>query len=204
MFADDCPRWRGFHHHSLFPAVFVLPVLTCLLLLALTGCEISLGPASSPPGQSISEPVKVIRGANGATLVLAPVTIQGQGPFMFAVDTGASTSLIARSLAQRLGLQAAGGAEPISGIGGVTESIPVQVSNWSTGPIHLPAMTIASASIPHERSGGGLEGLLGSDIWSRFGSFTLDYSAGTLTVYKQVALAPYRHAAISSSFAAMW
>jgi hypothetical protein len=64
----------------------------------------------------------------------------------------------------------------------------VSVSNWTTGPIRLPTAVIVSASIPTER-GVGLEGLIGSDIWSRFGKFTLDYSSGTLTVYKQIASA---------------
>ncbi|HEY7356422.1 MAG TPA: retropepsin-like aspartic protease [Ktedonobacterales bacterium] len=161
-------------------------------MLLLSSCSITIGnpAASATTGPGISEHVQVIQDQSGATLVLAPVTIHGQGPFTFAVDTGASTSLISSSLAERLKLPQAGSAEPISGIGGVTQAIPVQASDWHTGAIRLPSVTIASAAIPHERGAQNFQGLLGSDIWSKFGKFTLDYSGSTLTVYQQVALTP--------------
>lgn len=183
--------WRHLRQRlAQFPTVALL-LLSFALLFLLVACTITIknAPISGTPGPGISEQVQVVQGQNGATLVLAPVTIQGQGPFNFAIDTGASTSLISSSLAQQLGLPQAGGPEPISGIGGVTEAVPVQISTWNTGPIHLPSITIASAAIPHERGSSNFQGLLGSDIWSRFGRFTLDYESGTLTVYKQIALA---------------
>ena len=158
--------------------------LAGLLLLATYSCS-----SSSTTSQGITEHVKVVQGHNHATAVLLPVTIHGQGPFLFELDTGASTSLIALSLVQRLGLPSAGRTQTISGIGGVERAAPVSISNWTTGPIRLPAAVIFSAAIPHSR-GSGFEGLLGSDIWSRFGTFTLDYSSGTLTVYKQIATSP--------------
>ena len=172
-----------------------LPLLAfACLLLPLAGCSISFGTSSNTNTQGITEHVNVVQGQDNSTLVLLPVTIHGKGPFTFALDTGASTSLIAASLAQRLGLQPTGNSQPITGIGGVEQAVFVKVSNWNTGPIKLPSVSIASAAIPHSE-GSNLQGLLGSDIWSRFGKFTLDYSAGTLTVYKQIAFAPadFRH-----------
>ncbi|HEU5370202.1 MAG TPA: retropepsin-like aspartic protease [Ktedonobacterales bacterium] len=162
------------------------------MLLLLSSCVVTIGgPApSATTGPGISAPVQVVQDQSGSTLVLASVKIHGQGPFTFAVDTGASTSLISSSLAERLNLPQAGSPEPISGIGGVTQAIPVRVSNWNTGQIRLPTVTIASATIPHERGTQNFQGLLGSDVWSKFGKFTLDYSDSTLTVYQQVALAP--------------
>ncbi len=174
-------------------------LLSCVLLLPLAACG-GASSSSSNSNQGISENVQVVIGPNGATAVLLPVTINGKGPYTFELDTGASVSLIAASLAQQLGLPVAGSPQAITGIGGVTQSTPVTISNWSTGPIHLPKMTIASAPIPSER-GAGIQGLVGSDIWSQFGKFTLDYSNGTLTVYKQIALAPidWRLALVSLS-----
>jgi predicted aspartyl protease len=168
--------------------MWIRAVLIIWLLLVVS-CGSSSGSSSSTAtSQGITEQVKVVQGRNHATAVLLPVTIHGQGPFTFELDTGASTSLIARSLVQRFGLHAAGRPQKISGIGGVEQAVPVSVSNWNTGPIRLPTAVIVSAAIPSER-GVGLEGLIGSDIWSRFGKFTLDYSSGTLTVYKQIATA---------------
>jgi predicted aspartyl protease len=155
-------------------------------LLLLVVCATS---ASASAGQGITENVKVEQGKNHATAVLLSVTIHGQGPFTFELDTGASTSLISPSLVQQFGLQSTGKSQTISGIGGVQQAAPVSVSNWNIGSIRLPTAVIVSATIPHER-GSGLDGLIGSDIWSRFGKFTLDYSNSTLTVYQQIAVSP--------------
>jgi hypothetical protein len=159
-------------------------VLAGLLLLAACGSSLS-----NPTNPGITEQVKVVRGPNHATAVLLLVTIRGQGPFPFELDTGASVSLIALSLVHRLGLPSAGRIQTISGIGGVERAVPVSISNWTTGPIRLPAAVIVSAAIPRSHES-GFEGLLGSDIWNRFGKFTLDYSSDTLTVYKQIATSP--------------
>ena len=160
------------------------------LLFALTGCSIHIGsPSAGAAGTSINgttEPIKVMQGQNGATLVLLPVTINGKGPFTFALDTGASTSLIDQPLARQLNLPQNGSPQPIAGVSGKEQAIPVKVSAWSVGTkIRLPASTIASANLFASQRGSGMQGLLGSDIWTQFGKITIDYSAQTLTVYKQ-------------------
>ena len=189
--SDDRPLHQR-HQCQWLPRPVGVTLLIFCVMLSLSACAITIGSTAATPtaSQGISEHVQVAQDQGGSTLVLAPVKIHGQGPFTFAVDTGASTSLISSSLAKKLNLTVAGGAEPISGVGGVTESIPVDVSNWSTGAIRLPAVTIASATIPHQPGGQSYDGLLGSDIWSQFGKLTLDYNSGTLTVYKQIAFGP--------------
>src|SRR6266576_1221958 len=55
-------------------------------------------------------------------LILLPVTVNGQGPFQFILDTGAGTSLLSPELAQKVGAniigakegQSAGGKVPVS------------------------------------------------------------------------------------------
>src|SRR5579883_982158 len=170
--------------------------LCCVVVIALFLAACS-GPTTTSSSQTYTVNVKVVKGQDNATVVLLPVMIHGHGPFTFALDTGASISLIAPSLVRRFGLQVTGSSQSISGIGGVQQATPVSISNWSTGSIHLPSAVIVSASIPHER-GSGFVGLLGSDIWSRFGKFTLDYSGGTLTVYKQIATSSDSIPAVSS------
>lgn len=183
--------WRHIRQRRPRSSLAALLVLLLALLFSLSACAVTIGTApASTTGPGISEQVQVVQDQSGATLVLAPVTIHGKGPFTFAVDTGASTSLISSAVAQQLDLPVAGSAEPISGIGGVTQAVPVQVSDWHTGSIRLPSVTIASAAIPHQRGSESFQGLLGSDIWSKFGKFTLDYSSSTLTVYQQIALVP--------------
>jgi len=135
--------------------------------------------------RGVSEHVRILHGSGGATTVLLPVTIDRHGPYDFVLDTGASKSLVASSIATQLGLPRAGSPEPIQGVGGVERAQPVRASSWKTGSIKLPPTVIMSADLPTGRRGGGLQGLLGSDVWDAIGSFTLDYRTGTLTVNPQ-------------------
>ena len=49
-------------------------------------------------------PAKLDTGADGYEHMLAPVTVNGQGPFQFLMDTGANVSCVSRALADRLAL----------------------------------------------------------------------------------------------------
>jgi hypothetical protein len=155
-----------------------------LVGLLLAGCSVRPAPpAASPFPASVSEHVSIVHGPQHSTTVLLPVTINGQGPFTFALDTGASNSLVDATLAQRVGLPQVGPPRALQGVGGVERAVPVRVDRWSTGRIKLPALTISAAQLPSGHRGHGLEGLLGSDVWDQLGKFTLDYRSGTLTVY---------------------
>src|SRR5262245_6584231 len=153
--------------------------LVLLAVVLLSGCGVA-PPASSQRG--VSEHVRIERTRDGATTVLLPVIIQGRGPYTFALDTGASRSLVSTPVASELGLSRAGPAQPIQGVGGAERAIPVRITSWHTGSIQLPPMVITSADLSTGRRGGGLQGLLGSDVWDAIGSFKLDYRTGTLTV----------------------
>ena len=120
-------------------------------------------------------------GKHGATLALVPVTIDGKGPFVFALDTGAAQSLIGRSVAKKLGLTTTGSSK-VSGVACTTKSYSVKVKNWKVGNVSLPVKTVASVALPGSSSQGGLQGLLGSDVLSDFGAITVDYEAQTLTL----------------------
>jgi predicted aspartyl protease len=51
-----------------------------------------------------TDPSKVATSRDASLRMVAPVTINGQGPFLFLVDTGSNRSCISRKLAERLGL----------------------------------------------------------------------------------------------------
>ena len=63
----------------------------------------------------------------------------------------------------------------------------MRVPQWSVDSLKLPPATIASAALFNMPSGPQLQGLLGSDVWDQFGTITIDYTNGTLTVQKQIA-----------------
>lgn len=171
------------HPHASTP--FFAVALMLLLALTLAACDGLRFGNSSGPGITVT--VQIAHGQDDATLVLLPLTISGKGPFTFALDTGASTSLVDTSLARQLRLPRDGAPQPINGVSGTEQAIPVRVSTWNIEQIKLPQMTIESAQLFTQQRGASIRGLIGSDIWSRFGTVTINYSDGTLTVPKQIA-----------------
>lgn len=181
--------------------------LSLLMLGLLAACSVQLtpqgggSPSSSASGVTI--PVKVVVGQNGATVVLLPVTIDGSGPYNFALDTGASTSLVDTPLAQRLNLQPVGTPAPISGIASTTPAQPIRITHWHIEGLTLPADTAVAADLSGSERGSGLQGLVGSDVWRQLGTVTINYNAQTLTVPHQGALAP-TGAPLARSMPARW
>jgi predicted aspartyl protease len=162
--------------------------LVAVTLAGLSACTISL--RSSTPtvcDQGISAPVDVKKDFQGNTLVLVSVTLEGQGPYVMALDTGASKTLVDRSIATKLGLAVAGPPQEFSGIGGQQQATPVHINSWNIDQIKLPASEIASISLGQAQRSAGISGFLGSDLMGRFGLVSIDYNNGTLTVYKQIA-----------------
>jgi len=162
-----------------------------LLLITLAGCG-SLGvsvrgpetfdiscarPSAGATPQTI--PAHVVHTAT-ATLVLVPVCLSGQGPYPFILDTGAAHSLVDRRLVDRLHLVMTGQTASATGAACTAVAAQVQVPNWSVGQVPLRAQTLTSLSLGDFPGAAGIGGLLGSDVWSRFGQFQLDYRAGRL------------------------
>ncbi|HEX6797139.1 MAG TPA: retropepsin-like aspartic protease [Ktedonobacterales bacterium] len=166
--------------------------VSLLLLGLLAACSVQLMPqgGGSPQGGGVTIPVQVVVGQNGATVVLLPVTINGSGPYTFALDTGASTSLVDTPLAQKLNLQPVGTPAPISGIASTTPAQPIRIMHWHIEGLTLPADTAVAADLNGTQRGSGLQGLVGSDVWRMLGTVTINYNAQTLTVAHQGALAP--------------
>lgn len=123
--------------------------------------------------------LKVIAAKGRNTIALVPVFINGRGPYPFALDTGASQSLIDSTLAHALRLRVVGKSPPLHGITGGGRGQSVQVNNWRAGGVRLPADTISSFRLLTGR-GNGPAGLLGSDVLSRYGKIAVDYDRDLL------------------------
>jgi predicted aspartyl protease len=163
-----------------------LYVLMLVVCAGLSGCSISLGQAQQvTPGNGITVPVQVVQ-VDGATQIDAALTIDGHGPYTFVLDTGAETSAIDSSLARRLGLKRDGATHQVGGIGGTVEAVPVGIDSWSLDKLRLPAMSVDSVPLT-DALANGEGGLLGSDILSKFGTITINFTSQQLTVYKQIA-----------------
>lgn len=116
-------------------------------------------------------------------LALVPVTIDGKGPFTFALDTGASQSLIDSAVATRLRVPSKGSAGKIAGVNSVKKAALVRVKSWSMGQVKLPPTTIVSANLPFGNAYVGIQGLLGSDMLSQFDVITIDYGKQQLRLH---------------------
>jgi hypothetical protein len=163
-----------------------LAPLALIVALALAGCS---APRLTPPftgvsasGKSIVTPARIRHGDNGATLVIVDLEINGAGPYAFALDTGASLSLIDLEVARQLHLPVAGPPEDITGVGGAQSVTPVAISQWAMGAATLPPRTITSAPLTELRRSAGIVGLLGSDVLSSFNSVTIDYANSAIIV----------------------
>jgi len=119
------------------------------------------------------------------TLALVPVFINGHGPLPFALDTGASRSLISATVAQKLNLPARGSAGMLEGVTGAASAENFAVASWRAGTVTLPPSLIAAIG---SANGGavtrlrGPVGLLGSDVLSRYGKIAIDYDKGLLVL----------------------
>ncbi len=131
-------------------------------------------------GAATQVPIKVSRvGTQVAETV--NVCLHGKGPFPFVIDTGAASSVIDTGLARRLGLPAAGSQQGITGVGCVGSAAPKRTGTWSVAGFALRPQTISASTIPGLGGRGEPLGLLGSDVFSRFGAIRVDFAAGTLT-----------------------
>jgi hypothetical protein len=134
----------------LFAAAAALPALTL-------GGK-AFGQGMPPDAEPIDEtPTEVASGKDAFEHILAPVSINGQGPFQFLIDTGANVSCVSSDLAGRLTLSALPPAR-VNTVVGVRERPAVLIDHLQVGErtrrrVHAPAM-------PFNR---GIDGVLGVD-----------------------------------------
>ncbi len=113
---------------------------------------------------------------------LVNVCVDGQGPFPFVIDTGASASAIDLGVARRLHLPKLGAPVRYAGIGcsGITRL--EGLTTWSMAGLPLAAQPVAAQTIPGWGGAGEPVGLLGADVLSRFGALRFDFAARTMTL----------------------
>jgi predicted aspartyl protease len=90
--------------------------------------------------------------------LLAPVDINGEGPFNFILDTGANVSCVSRTLADRLMLTAAG-TTAVHTMVGVKDRPSVMIKTLTVGQRHR--RDVKAPALP--AFGGSVDGLLGVD-----------------------------------------
>jgi hypothetical protein len=108
-------------------------------------------------------------------LIIVPVSVNGQGPFRFGLDTGGAHSTISTALAQRLALEEKEHIESF----GVGSSIPLTMSaveSLSLGQAIVRDVPVAVADLSafERRLETHLDGILAFDYLQHF-ILTIDY-----------------------------
>ena len=149
MASAVAPRWASCGvNRAIFFAIALwswaagLAAAECLSAPALTG-ETATGPITTDRSGHL----------------VAPVMVNGQGPFRFIVDTGANRSVLSRGLAERLGLVTTG-TGLVHSIDGSREAPLAQISSLRYGDLDLPSGPMPLMDSPVLA---GEQGLLGVD-----------------------------------------
>lgn len=158
-------------------------VLAAGLLAGCGGSHSAATTTTTPKGQ-LDVAIKVLKHGR-QVIALVPVTIDGKGPYTFALDTGASQSLVDSAVARDLGAKRTSGSHRVAGITNVTKVRTIEVKHWQVGDVQLPATTVVEANLPFGNASGGVQGLLGSDMLSQFDVVTIDYAHGMLRLHQR-------------------
>jgi hypothetical protein len=112
------------------------------------------------------------------------VMINGVGPFMFLLDSGAGMSVIGKHVADSLGLEDAGNM-PAVGIGGIEVGQFGRVDSLRLGELTLYDLTsgVLDLGFFNEVATAPLDGILGYDLFSRL-IVDVDYEKQILSVFE--------------------
>lgn len=142
------------------------------------GLAILARPVPAPAASAVTVPFDFVDNR-----IVVHLRLDGQGPFAFVLDSGASYSLSPQVVA-RLGL-ATDGSFTISGTGaGRAHASRVRVARVGLGPIVMRDQTFMVFDFDGIRKSSALpelDGLIGSELLSRY-VVRIDYRAGTLTL----------------------
>lgn len=128
---------------------------------------------------------------------MANVCINGKGPFPFLIDTGAASTVVTASLARTAGLRAVGQPLEIAGVGCTAQARMSRVTRWNVAGLALKPADVTYLDIPLFGQKGEPDGVLGSDVWSRFGAMRLDFARGLITVPGPELTAPTKQTVIT-------
>jgi predicted aspartyl protease len=120
-------------------------------------------------------PTQIDTGRDAYEHILGPVTINGQGPFQFLIDTGANTSCVSKSLAERLALPMAESAR-VHTIVGVRERPGVLIDRLQVGV--RTRKSVRASVLPLSDN---LDGILGID-WLSGQRLELGFKAKNLSI----------------------
>lgn len=114
-------------------------------------------------------------------LVMVEAEVNGEGPFKFAVDTGASMTLISPAVARRSGVKSSDIRARAVGANGQSEVTFGRLRSLRVGEAQLSSLKVAIMSMSHiNRSARThLDGIIGYNFLKRY-RVTIDYAGRRL------------------------
>jgi predicted aspartyl protease len=115
-------------------------------------------------------------------IVLLTTVVNGQGPFVFALDTGSSTTVVLPELAQRVGMETMAIPEVTAGGGHTIKASAGRVGSLAIGGTmvrDLPVMVADFLNMLSQVVGAKLDGIVGYNLLKGF-RVTIDYPNGIL------------------------
>jgi predicted aspartyl protease len=146
------------------------------------------GPGSTPTPADLlagyptptTIPIDVVE-ADHQVVALAPVQFASFPKGIFILDTGSSSSAVASLTASALKLTKVPKKLKVSGVACQVNAPEYKSGKWSLGGTPLRPQALVSLKLPGI-SIAGVEGLLGSNQLSFFGSIVIDYAGGRLLI----------------------
>jgi predicted aspartyl protease len=109
-------------------------------------------------------------------LILISAIVNSRGPYRFALDTGAGSTIVSQELAEQLRLSQ-GTRVPIQGAGGAATGFLTQLSSLEFGRVALRNVTAVTADVfapLRSPVGGELDGIIGHNVMQMY-RLTIDY-----------------------------
>jgi predicted aspartyl protease len=141
------------------------------------GTTIGPTPAEKGSAGAIDTPLRVVA-QGGAVAAYASISFGPSGPVPFVVDTGAAISAVSSSLVSSLHLAKTQQSVALAAFGCPVRASEVRTGAWKVGATPMPAQTMATLPA----SGIKVNGLLGSDVFFRYGTVIVDYRDSRLVV----------------------
>ncbi len=127
-------------------------------------------------GDAASAATTVEAGEDQSKRMTVPVTINGQGPFQFVIDTGADRTVISKELAEQLALPKSGTAK-LHAMGGTGQVTIVKIDRFQVSDKISRKVKAAALS----RKFLGADGLIGIDSL-KGQRIVMDFQAGSMTL----------------------
>jgi predicted aspartyl protease len=119
--------------------------------------------------------------------VVAPVMIDGRGPFRFVVDTGASHSTVSPGLVQTLGLQTDTDSPIlVNGVTGTANAPSVVIGNLQVGDLKLGPLRLPVVWAPMMAGQDGILGVAGLNV----ACISVDFDQNQVAVFRSATRPP--------------